>query len=64
MPLVPTWDQYMVPCLRVLSDGEVHRPRPILEKAADMNRPGMSGELIRWKDLSHGTSLEVPDRVA
>jgi len=29
-----------------------------------LNRPGMSGELIRWKDHSHGTSLEVPDRAA
>jgi hypothetical protein len=24
-----------------------------------MNRPGESGELIRWKDHSHGTTLEV-----
>jgi hypothetical protein len=24
-----------------------------------LNRPGESGELIRWKDHSHGTSLEV-----
>ncbi|MDR7252274.1 hypothetical protein J2X46_001250 [Nocardioides sp. BE266] len=30
----------------------------------DLNRPGMSGELIRWKDHSHGTSLEVPARAA
>jgi hypothetical protein len=30
----------------------------------ELNRPGMSGELIRWKDHSHGTSLEVPDRAA
>ena len=29
-----------------------------------LNRPGESGELIRWKDHSHGTSLEVPDRAA
>ena len=33
---VPTWDQYMAPCLRVLSDGEVHRTRPIVEGAADL----------------------------
>jgi hypothetical protein len=30
----------------------------------NLNRPGMSGELIRWKDHSHGTSLEVPARAA
>lgn len=36
MPPVPTWDQYMAPCLRVLSDGEVHRTRPIVEEAADL----------------------------
>src|SRR4051812_1733020 len=34
MSAVPTWDQYMAPCLRVLSDGEVHRTRPIVEAAA------------------------------
>ena len=33
---VPTWDQYMAPCLRVLSDGDVHRTRPIVEGAADL----------------------------
>lgn len=33
---VPTWDQYMAPSLRVLSDGEVHRSRPIVEAAADL----------------------------
>lgn len=36
MAAVPTWDQYMAPCLRVLSDGEVHRTRPIVEAAADL----------------------------
>jgi hypothetical protein len=36
----------------------------VLRLEDTMNRPGMSGELIRWKDLSHGTSLEVPDRAA
>lgn len=36
MAAVPTWDQYMAPCLRVLSDGEVHRTRPIVEGAADL----------------------------
>lgn len=33
---VPTWDQYMAPSLRVLSDGEVHRSRDIVEAAADL----------------------------
>lgn len=33
---VPTWDQYMAPSLRVLSDGEVHRTRQIVEAAADL----------------------------
>ena len=29
MTTAPTWDQYMAPSLRVLSDGEVHRARQI-----------------------------------
>ena len=29
-----------------------------------MNRPGESGEPVRWKDHSHGTTQQVPDRVA
>lgn len=33
---VPTWDEYMAPSLRVLSDGEVHRARQIVEAAADL----------------------------
>lgn len=33
---VPTWEQYMTPSLRVLSDGEVHRLRHIVEAAADL----------------------------
>lgn len=33
---VPTWDQYMAPSLQVLSDGEVHRSRDIVEAAADL----------------------------
>ncbi|WOP17467.1 winged helix-turn-helix domain-containing protein [Raineyella sp. LH-20] len=33
---VPTWDQYMAPSLRVLSDGEVQRAREIVEAAADL----------------------------
>jgi restriction system protein len=36
MTPVPTWDQYMAPCLRVLLDGEVHRTRQIVEAAADI----------------------------
>lgn len=32
----PTWDQYMVPSLRVLSDGEVHRGRDVVAAAADL----------------------------
>lgn len=36
MAVVPTWDQYMAPSLQVLSDGEVHRSRPIVEGAADL----------------------------
>lgn len=38
MSAVPTWDQYMAPCLQVLSDGEIHRTRPIVEGAADLLR--------------------------
>ncbi len=33
---VPTWYQYMTPSLRVLSDGEVHRLRHVVEAAADL----------------------------
>ncbi|WP_447646178.1 restriction endonuclease [Nocardioides zeae] len=33
---VPTWDEYMAPSLKVLSDGEVHRTRQIVEAAADL----------------------------
>lgn len=33
---VPTWDQYMLPSLQVLSDGQVHRTRQIVEAAADL----------------------------
>lgn len=33
---VPTWDEYMAPSLRVLSDGEIHRTRQIVEAAADL----------------------------
>lgn len=36
MSSVPTWDQYMAPCLRVLFDGEVHRTRQIVAAAADL----------------------------
>lgn len=36
MAAVPTWDQYMAPCLKVLADGEVHRSRPIVDGAADL----------------------------
>lgn len=32
----PTWDQYMVPSLQVLSDGEVHRGREVIAAAADL----------------------------
>lgn len=32
----PTWDQYMVPSLRVLADNEVHRARQVVESAADL----------------------------
>lgn len=33
---VPTWDQYMAPCLRALEDGQVRRTREIVTKAAEM----------------------------
>lgn len=33
---VPTWDEYMAPSLRVLSDGEVHRTRQIVDAAAEL----------------------------
>jgi outer membrane protein TolC len=34
MSAVPTWDQFMAPPLRFLSDGAVHRSRDIREAAA------------------------------
>lgn len=36
MTVVPTWDQYMAPSLRVLSDGEVHRARDVCNASADL----------------------------
>ncbi len=33
---VPTWDQYMAPCLRALEDGQVKRSREIVQAAADL----------------------------
>ena len=32
----PTWDQYMLPALKVLADGEVQRARQICNAAADL----------------------------
>ncbi|MFT3877124.1 MAG: restriction endonuclease [Propioniciclava sp.] len=32
----PVWEQYMAPSLRVLSDGQIHRGREIVEAAADL----------------------------
>lgn len=32
----PTWDQYMIPALHVLVDGQVRRSREILDRAADL----------------------------
>lgn len=32
---VPTWDRFMAPSLRLLSDGLTHKPRDIREAAAD-----------------------------
>ncbi|PMC64228.1 restriction endonuclease [Corynebacterium tuscaniense] len=31
---LPTWDDFLIPSLRVLSDGEVHRRRDIVQEAA------------------------------
>lgn len=33
---MPTWDQYMAPCLRALEDGQVRRTREIVEEAAKL----------------------------
>lgn len=35
MTSIPTWDQFMAPSLRVLSDGEIHRARDVCNAAAD-----------------------------
>lgn len=42
MPEMPTWEGFMVPCLRVLSDGEVRHRREIYKLAA--NIVGLSDE--------------------
>ena len=49
--------------LGVLDSVEVPRVA-FLREIETLNRPGDSGESFRWKDLSHATSLEVPDRAA
>ncbi|MBD2760538.1 restriction endonuclease [Yimella sp. cx-573] len=36
MTEVPTWERYMAPSLRVLSDGQVHRTREIVDAAANL----------------------------
>ena len=33
---VPTWEEFMIPALRVLADGQVHRARHVADSAADM----------------------------
>ncbi len=33
---VPTWDKYLVPCLQVLSDGQVRQRRDVAIEAADI----------------------------
>ena len=43
---------------------DLNQSKPIWRIRIGLNRPGMSGELIRWKDHSHGTTEQVPDRVA
>lgn len=35
MTTIPTWDEFMAPSLRVLSDGQTHRAREICNAAAD-----------------------------
>ncbi|MCG7277865.1 restriction endonuclease [Corynebacterium imitans] len=33
---VPTWEQFLIPCLRILSDGTTHQRRAIIEGAAKL----------------------------
>lgn len=35
MGSLPTWDSFLIPCLKVLSDGEVHRRRDVIESASE-----------------------------
>ena len=37
---------------------------PTIPPATLVTRPGMSGDKIPWKDLSHGTSQQVPARAS
>lgn len=37
MRALPTWDDFLIACLRVLEDGEVQRRREIIEAAATRN---------------------------
>lgn len=53
---VPTWDQYMAPSLRVLSDGEVHRTRQIVEAAADLLGLTDDQRQISFRPVSSSTA--------
>lgn len=34
------------------------------EKVSELSHPGVSGEQIPWKDLSHGTSQQISARAS
>jgi len=73
----PTWNQYMVPILRILSDGEVHLVRDIDEAAADIleltpaeREETIPSGMLRYRNrcnwavsyLKHATAIEAVKR--
>ena len=51
----PTWDQYMIPALHVLVDGQMRRTREIVDRAADLlqwrtDRQSSSSGQEQWKN--------------
>ncbi|MFT3889558.1 MAG: restriction endonuclease [Arachnia sp.] len=74
---VPTWEQYMLPALKVLADGQVHRARDVCDAAADILRVGAEERTVlipsgqpryldrsRWalSDLSRAGAIERVSR--
>lgn len=57
MTAVPTWEQFLAPSLRFLSDGELHRARDVREAAAselqlsdEARREVIPSGQLRWEN--------------